>query len=135
MAIAYSDDLSARDQEKTGNRPASKGNAGDLGYFTALDLVYPFETAAYNTKVGEISMPIRTDFGYHLIKVTDRKPAMGKAEAAHILITIPANSTQQILPSTKQRSMRFMIKLKEELHLRIWQNNFPTTKLLLLKVV
>jgi peptidyl-prolyl cis-trans isomerase SurA len=93
MAIAYSDDLSARDQEKTGNRPASKGNAGDLGYFTALDLVYPFETAAYNTKVGEISMPIRTDFGYHLIKVTDRKPAMGKAEAAHILITIPANST------------------------------------------
>lgn len=93
MAIAYSDDLSARDQAQTGNRPASKGNAGDLGYFTALDLIYSFETAAYNTKVGEVSMPVRTDFGYHLVKVTDRKPAMGKVQAAHILITFPANST------------------------------------------
>lgn len=95
LAVELSEDPSARDQAATGNRPFVKGNAGDLGYFTALDLVYPFETAAYNTKVGEISMPVRTDFGYHLIKVADKKAAMGKVQVAHLLITIPANSTKE----------------------------------------
>ncbi len=92
MAKEYSDDVSARDQvsQKSGSTVA--GNGGDLGYFTALDLVYPFETMAYNTKVGEVSMPVRTDYGYHLVKVTDRKPAMGKVQAAHILVAIPADS-------------------------------------------
>lgn len=92
IAKEYSDDISARDQvsQKTGNNVA--GNGGDLGYFTALDLVYPFETMAYNTKVGEVSMPVRTDYGYHLVKVTDRKPAMGKVQAAHILVTVPSDS-------------------------------------------
>lgn len=86
-AVENSDDPSARDQAAVANRPAFKGNAGDLGYFSAFDLVYPFETAAYSTKIGEVSMPVRTDFGYHLVKVTDRKPAMGKVQVAHILIT------------------------------------------------
>jgi peptidyl-prolyl cis-trans isomerase SurA len=112
MAIAYSDDLSARDQAQAGNRPATKGNAGDLGYFTALDLIYSFETAAYNTKVGEVSMPVRTDYGYHLVKVTDRKPAMGKVQAAHILITIPANSTAADSAKYKAKIFEIYQKLK-----------------------
>ncbi len=112
MAIAYSDDLSARDQSQNGNRPATKGNAGDLGYFTALDLIYSFETAAYNTKVGEVSMPVRTDYGYHLVKVTDRKPAMGKVQAAHILITIPANSTAADSAKYKAKIFEIYQKIK-----------------------
>ena len=49
--------------------------AGYIGCFGALDLVYYFETVAYNTKVGEVSKPVRTRFGYHIIKVNDRRPA------------------------------------------------------------
>ncbi len=45
-------------------------NGGNLGYFTAFDMVYPFENAAYNTPVGEISMPVRSQFGYHIVIIT-----------------------------------------------------------------
>src|SRR5690606_20104873 len=58
--------------------PSAKDNGGSLGYFSALQMVYPFENAAYNTKVGEISQPIRTRFGYHLVKVEDRRPSRGE---------------------------------------------------------
>jgi peptidyl-prolyl cis-trans isomerase SurA len=66
--------------------PSAKNNGGDLGYFSALQMVYPFETAAYSTPVGEVSEPIRTRFGYHLIKVIDRRPTQGEIEVSHILI-------------------------------------------------
>lgn len=89
LAMENSDDLSARDRMVDGRN--MKGNKGDLGYFTVFDMVYPFETGAYNTKVGDVSMPVRSDFGYHLIKVTDRKPAMGRVQVAHILMRPPAN--------------------------------------------
>ncbi len=86
-AKAYSDDPSARDQEAVpGVRPAKKGNGGDLGFFTVFNMVYPFETAAYNTPVGHLSQPVRTQYGYHLILVTDKRPAMGIAEVEHIFI-------------------------------------------------
>ncbi|MFA6950499.1 MAG: peptidylprolyl isomerase [Lentimicrobiaceae bacterium] len=91
LAMEYSDDLSARD--RTVENRTIKGNKGDLGYFTVFDMVYPFETGAYNTKVGEVSMPVRSDFGYHLIMVTDRKPALGKVQVAHILMRIPEKAT------------------------------------------
>jgi peptidyl-prolyl cis-trans isomerase SurA len=73
-AVAYSDDESA------------KINQGSLGYFTSLQMVYPFETAAYHTPVGQVSLPVRTRFGYHIIKVFDRRPARGEVEVAHIMI-------------------------------------------------
>lgn len=92
LAEEFSDDPSARDTPASKDRPMMKGNKGDLGFFTVLDMVYPFETAAYNTKVGEISMPVRTSFGYHLIKVVDRRKAMGKALVSHILILTPKDS-------------------------------------------
>lgn len=66
--------------------PSAKDNSGDLGYFTAFQMVYPFETAAYQTQVGQISMPIRTKYGYHLVKVYDRRPARGEIHVAHIMI-------------------------------------------------
>jgi peptidyl-prolyl cis-trans isomerase SurA len=66
--------------------PSARTNHGNLGYFSAMQMVYPFETAAYNTKVGEISMPVRSRFGYHIIYVTDRRPARGEVEVAHIMI-------------------------------------------------
>lgn len=57
-----------------------------LGYFTAFRMVYSFETAAYNTKVGEISMPFRTRFGYHVVKVIDKRASRGEVSVAHIML-------------------------------------------------
>ena len=62
----------------------SAKQGGDLGFFTAFSMVYPFESASYNIKEGEISMPIRTQYGYHLIKTTDRRPANGTVLVRHI---------------------------------------------------
>ncbi|PTX63105.1 peptidyl-prolyl cis-trans isomerase SurA [Kordia periserrulae] len=80
MAVEQSDDPSAM-----GNK-SMKGNLGNLGYFSAFRMVYPFESAAYNTKVGEVSMPVRTQFGYHIIKTEDIRDNAGEITVAHILL-------------------------------------------------
>ncbi len=103
LAEAHSDDTSARDTPASGNTPARTGNKGDLPYFTAFTMVYPFESAAYNTPVGEVSMPVRTRFGYHLIKVTDRLPAMGTARVAHIMIMTPRESDEETLEGAREK--------------------------------
>lgn len=66
--------------------PSARQNNGRLGYFTAMQMVYPFETAAYAGKPGEVVGPVRTRFGYHLLKIEDRKPARGEVEVAHIML-------------------------------------------------
>jgi peptidyl-prolyl cis-trans isomerase SurA len=68
--------------------PSAKENGGKLGYFTAMQMVYPFENAAYSTAVGQVSQPIRTRFGYHIIKVNDRRPAQGEIKVAHLMVRI-----------------------------------------------
>ncbi len=57
-AARISDDPSAKDTEASQQRPARKGNHGDLGYFTVFDMVYPFENGAYATPKGNISVPV-----------------------------------------------------------------------------
>ena len=74
--------------------PSAKTNKGLLGYFSALQMVYPFENAAFETPVGEISMPVRTQFGYHLIKVSDVRPSEGKVRVAHIMIQPPSPQSE-----------------------------------------
>ncbi|MFZ4785175.1 MAG: peptidylprolyl isomerase [Flavobacteriales bacterium] len=66
--------------------PSAKDNGGDLGYFTAFQMVYPFEEAAYNAKINEVTMPVRTRYGYHLIKVVDKREARGEIHVAHIMV-------------------------------------------------
>ena len=101
VAVEMSDDPSARDMaEIPGVRKAYVGNRGELGYFTAFDMVYPFENGVYTTEVGEVSMPVRSDFGYHIIKVNSKTPALGLIRAAHIFLpTIPndPNTADSIL--------------------------------------
>lgn len=103
-ALKYSEDPSARNQKAIpGKRLAKEGNGGDLGYFTVFNMVYPFESAAYNTAVGQISQPVRTRYGYHLIKVTDKRPAMGVAEVEHIFIGMrPGASTADSAKKAKE---------------------------------
>ena len=96
VASEMSDDESARDRmvkSRDGERNVS-GNGGDLAYFSAFDMVYQFETGAYNTDIGELSMPVRTDYGYHIIKVTDKIDALGSIEVAHLYLKMPENAAK-----------------------------------------
>lgn len=79
-AKQYSEDESAKMED------VPRGYKGDLGFFSALSLVYEYENAMYNTPVGEISDVFRTQFGYHILKVTDRKTSQGEVTVAHIMI-------------------------------------------------
>lgn len=82
-AIKYSDDPSANAE------PGQMGYGGDLGYFSAFDMVYEFENAAFETPVGKISSPIRTQFGYHLVKVFDKRTNPGQVKVKHIMVKAP----------------------------------------------
>ncbi len=93
--VMKGEDWSAVASSKGGSDdPSAAKNGGDLGWFSALNMVYPFETAAYNTPVGQISRPVRTRFGYHIIKVVGKRPARGQVKVAHIMV----RSTDQDAP-------------------------------------
>ena len=66
--------------------PSVKTNGGDLGYFSALQMIYPFENAAFNLSIGDISMPVRTQYGYHVIQCTDKRKSPGMISTSHILL-------------------------------------------------
>ena len=81
--------------------PSAKTNGGNLGYFTSFQMVYPFESAAYTTAKGEVSEPVRTRFGYHIIKVIDQREAQGTVEVSHIMIRIKPNKQDSIASRNK----------------------------------
>lgn len=77
----------AREETLRQNKGAQlRPNEGYLGYFTSFDMVYPFENAAYNMEIGEVSQPVRTRYGYHIIKVLDKVNLHGKCDLAHIWV-------------------------------------------------
>lgn len=76
--------LADEEYHRTNPHAKPRPNEGDLGYFTAFDMVYPFENAAYSLQIGEVSRPVRTRFGYHLVKLLDTVSLTGKVTVAHI---------------------------------------------------
>ncbi|WP_321306691.1 peptidylprolyl isomerase [Marinifilum fragile] len=74
LANQFSDDLSARK------------NNGEIGYITAFDMDYAFETAAYNTAKGEYSKPVRSPYGYHIIQTIDKIKNPGKVKIRHLML-------------------------------------------------
>ncbi len=92
--------------------PSVAQNNGDLGYFTAFQMVTPFEDAAYSTPVGQISLPIRTKFGYHIIQVVDKRPARGTITAAHIMVAKEDNDEEESSQSAKKKIDEIYGRLK-----------------------
>ena len=83
--------------------PSVTDNKGSLGYFTVFQMVYPFEEAAYTTKVGDISMPVKTRFGYHLIKVYDKRKNKGRVKVAHIYSKIAKDADAKAKQNAKTK--------------------------------
>ena len=100
-AVKYSDDEYVLD---------SKGN---LGYFTAFMMLYDFESVAYNTSIGEVSVPVKTQYGYHLILVNDKRKAVGERKVAHIMFkTGKGANTKKINESYKKASETYDLLTK-----------------------
>ncbi|WP_310392453.1 peptidylprolyl isomerase [Hymenobacter sp.] len=93
--------------------PSAKENGGKLGYFTAMQMVYPFETAAYKTPVGQVSAPVRTRFGYHVIKVNDRRAAQGEIKVAHLMIRMNANAAKTDSLTAKKKIDELASRLRK----------------------
>lgn len=89
VAAESSDDKSAR------------RNGGNLGFFTAFQMVKPFEDAAFSLEPGGLSGPVRTSFGYHLILVTGKRPSMGRIRVAHIMKSVPENAGEKEISEAK----------------------------------
>lgn len=92
--------------------PSAKHNKGDLGYFSAFRMVYPFENAAFNTKLGEISMPFKTQFGYHIVKPTDSRKGRGKIKVAHIMLRVKEEASNSEKENLKKKANEIYAKIK-----------------------
>ncbi|GAA4467652.1 peptidylprolyl isomerase [Nemorincola caseinilytica] len=100
MAAQFSDDK------------GSKDHGGDLGYFTALQVIYPLENMAYTTPKGKVSGVFRTQFGYHILKVTDRRPNKGEVKVAQIMIQIMKAKGDEGVAEARKRADSVMAMLK-----------------------
>ncbi len=87
----------------TSDDPSVTSNNGVLGYFSAFQMVYPFESGVYKLKIGELSMPIRTRFGYHIIKLNDKRQAKGQVKVAHIMIASPKDASAEQQAQAKSK--------------------------------
>ena len=73
--------------KENSEEPNADNGGGQLGYFTSFAMLYPFETAAYNTQVGGVSEIVRTQYGYHIIKVNDRRKRGSQITTSHIMLS------------------------------------------------
>lgn len=84
--------------------PSAKENKGSLGYFSSFRMIYSFENEAYKTPKGAISNPVRTRFGYHLIKVEDVRDNRGEISVAHIMILNPETTSDGKVDNEKSKN-------------------------------
>ena len=118
------DDLASRFSED----PSAKENKGDLGYFSAFRMVYPFEVAAYKTSVGKTSNPFRTRFGYHILKVIDKRENRGEVTVSHIMIMKPATPNAELELKAKQTIEDIYKKIKQGESFESLANQFSEDK-------
>lgn len=87
--LKYTDDLKSMDFNyvKKKYHDGEKVFVEDLGYFSAFKMIYSFESVAYNTEIGDVSKPFRTRFGYHIVKVDDKRNSLGQVTVGHIMLS------------------------------------------------
>jgi len=111
-AVKYSEDESARDFVNPQTKRFHYGNKGDLGYFSVMEMIYPFECGAFNTSLGQVSMPVRTQFGYHLIYVRDKVPAIAKIFISQIFVNDSLALKGEARPEIKTKLSAIQSALK-----------------------
>lgn len=100
LAKEYSDDKGTRE------------TGGDMGYISALQTLYPFENAAYQTKTGSITKPFRTQFGYHILKVLDTRAGRGEVQVAQILLATPKAKGEEGIAEARAKAVIVERELK-----------------------
>ena len=108
--------------KKYSEDPSVAQNGGEIGYFTALQMVYPFENYAYTTNINEVSQPFKTKFGYHILKVNNKRPAQGEVEVAHIM----RNNTSTV--AKHQIDSIYSVLLKEPSKFEVLAKEFSQDK-------
>lgn len=99
----YSDDERSRDHEIPGY----------MGTFSGMVLFPTLEDVIFQTAVGKIAEPVRTDYGYHIMKVLNRFPNPGQINASHILITCPKDADVVQVDDATEKINEIYQKLRE----------------------
>jgi len=92
--------------------PSAKENNGDLGYFSAFKMIYSFEDQCYKAKEGVVSMPFRSEVGYHIIMVKGSRPARGEIRVAHIMTMARRGNPDSLIQDAKRRIEEIATQLK-----------------------
>jgi peptidyl-prolyl cis-trans isomerase SurA len=110
--IEKGEDFAAVAKMKNGSEdPSAVSNGGDLGFFTAFQMVYPFEEKAFTTAIGQVSDPFRTRYGYHIVKVTDKRPSRGTIRVAHIMVSTGKDATNEAKGNAEKKINEIYDKL------------------------
>jgi len=92
--------------------PSAKENKGDLGYFSAFKMIYSFEDQCFKAKEGVVSMPFRSEVGYHIILVKGSRPARGEIRVAHIMPMARRGNPDSLIQDAKRRIEEISAQLK-----------------------
>jgi peptidyl-prolyl cis-trans isomerase SurA len=80
-----------------GSRQEKQIRATDLHYFNAFAMPYSIEKFAFNSRIGEFSMPLRTELGFHIVETLDRQPTLGRINASQIFLNVPDESEEETI--------------------------------------
>ncbi len=113
----------AAEAKKYSDDPGTKDNGGELGAVPKGEMVKEFDDVLFSLKKGEISQPVKTQYGYHLIQVTEITPAKQQT-----LDEVRAQIQSQLLDQEKKAIWNaWLAKAKEQLHVVYKQGMEPTT--------
>ncbi len=102
------EDFTALVKEYTEERGGAE-RGGDLGYFGTFSMVHQFEDAAYETNVGEVSEIVRTQYGYHILKVFDKRERSPDVTVSHIMISARKDDARTFDPEERINEIKTLL--------------------------